>query len=111
MPIVMPEAVQWAYTVTVTNATEEVFDDIVIFFKTKGQTGVTYIHSGTVMPATTVPMALGPCGAMESYVLAAFIGDTIVAQLPDQGNMTPQMASQMNPTDKFICEDSWRVGP
>lgn len=110
MPVVMPDQVQWAYTVTVRNTTTDVFDDIVLFYSTKGQTGVTAVHSGTVAPGDAVPLVLGPCGAMESYAFGVFIDDEMVAQLPDQGNMTPDLASQMNPTDKFICEDSWQVG-
>lgn len=82
MPIMMPDQVTWAYTVTVRNSTTDVFDDLVLFYKTKGQAGVTYLHSGTVMPGEAVPFALGPCGAMESYAIGFFIGNDMVATFP-----------------------------
>ena len=109
MTIVMADNVQWEYTVTVTNRTTDVFDNIVIFYATKGQTGVTFLESGTVGPGGVIVFRLGPCGAMRSYTMGVMIGQDMVAKLPDQGEMDRDLASQMNPTDHFICEDSWSI--
>jgi len=111
MAILMANEVQWAYTVTVTNRTDDVFDEITIFYKLRGETNVRITRANTVIPEQRVVFELGPCGAMLSYTMGLFIGNDLVGQLPDQGEMDRNRASQMNPTDRFICEDSWSIEP
>lgn len=46
---------------------------------------------------------------MRRYVVGFFIGDEMVATFPAEGNMTPELASQWNPSDTERCADSWRI--
>jgi hypothetical protein len=101
---------EWFYTVTITNQTEDTFDEIALFYKRKDLPGVVFLREAIVAPGERVEFRLGVCRQMESYAFGGFIGDTEVFKLPETGVMTPQLASQINVTDKEPCADSWRIG-
>ena len=61
------------------------------------------------MPGDIAEFLLGLCRDVESYVIGFFIGDDLVAQHPPSGNLTPQLASVLNPTDTDPCADSWSI--
>jgi hypothetical protein len=98
------------YTVTVTNrTTEDIFTRIVVFYKRLNLSGVVFLEQLIVIPNESRVFNLAFCDQMESYVVGFFIDDDLVAKIPGQGNMTPQLASQLNSTDFYPCEDSWSI--
>jgi hypothetical protein len=97
------------YRVIVSNLSTDTFDQIVVFYKRVGLDGVVFLKEENVQPQQVRGFVLGPCLAMESYVVGFFIGDDRVAKLPDSGNMTPELASQLNPEDTWRCIDAWSI--
>ncbi len=100
---------EWFYTVTVANRTTDTFDQIVVFYKRVNLEGVVFLQEVGVTPGQVVVFRLGACNRMENYVVGFFLGDDLVAKIPGSGNMTPQLASQLNPTDVEPCADSWSI--
>jgi hypothetical protein len=100
----------WFYSVNVRNLTPDTtFDSIDLFYKRRGLDGLVYLTEPNVGPGQIAPFVLGSCNQMESYVVAFIIGGEPVARFPDQGNMTPELASQLSPGDKEPCADSWSI--
>jgi|SRR4051812_34253605 hypothetical protein len=100
--------VLWHYTVTFTNRTTDVFDEVVIFYSTPGG-AISMVKETNLQPGNRRVLDLGVCSQMVSYNLGVFIGTTMVAKFPETGSMTRELASQLNPTDRFLCEDSWFI--
>jgi hypothetical protein len=100
---------EWFYTVTITNRTEDTFDEISLFYKRKDLPGVVFLTEPIVSPGESVVFRLGVCRQMESYVFGGFIGATEVFKLPEVGVMTPQLASQIKSSDIEPCADSWAI--
>ena len=99
-----------AYTVSVTNRTvDTIFDRFVCFYNRLGKTGVVFLEQLIVIPGETRVFNLGPCEEMQSYVTGFFVDDELVAKIPQSGNMTPALASMLNPSDVSRCEDSWGI--
>ncbi len=98
----------WQYTVTFLNQTPDVIDEIVVFYMTKAGF-IQSKHETNWMPGERRVFVLGTCGEMVNYVIGVFIGNQNVAKMPATGNMTRELASQLNPTDRFMCEDSWKL--
>lgn len=97
------------YNVQVTNGSSDTFTELNIFYKRLGQPGVVFLTYPNVVPLDTKFYDLGPCPQMESYVVGFFIGEELVAKIPSSGNMTPQLATALSPTDQNACADSWRI--
>lgn len=99
------------YTVRVINSTSTTFDEVVIFYKNKSLNGVVFLHKVGLIPNEVYDFEFSFCYLMESYVIGFFIGEDLVAQLPGpgQGNMTPERASQLDPSDIDKCVDSWEI--
>src|SRR5688500_468705 len=100
--------VTWLYTITFSNQTTDALDEVVVFFQTLDGS-IQSRSERNWGPGETRVFALSTCADTVSYSLGVFIGNTMVAKIPDQGNMTREMASQLNPDDRFLCEDSWRL--
>lgn len=98
-----------SYVVNVNNQTTDTFTEIVMFYKRVGLPGVVYLSEASVPPSRVSTFVCGLCKNLESYVVGFFIGQDLVAQIPAQGNMTPALASQLNPTDVYPCADSWMI--
>ena len=108
-PSITPvDDVRWRYTVTFTNRTADLFDEVVIFYSTKSG-AISMVKEINFAPANQRVFQLGECGQMVEYNLGVFIGTTMVVRFPETGGMTRQLASQMNPSDRFLCEDSWYI--
>jgi hypothetical protein len=100
--------VAWHYTVTFTNQTTDVLDEVTLFFET--QSGAIQMRQHTtIAPAERRVFDLGLCGDMKSYAFSIYIGTTEIFRVPETGSMTRELASQVNPTDVYLCEDSWRL--
>lgn len=97
------------YHINVNNQTTDTFTQIVVFYKRIGMPGVVFLKDEEVQPTQVVSFMCGLCKELESYVVGFFIGDELVAQIPATGNMTPGLASQLNPTDRYPCVDSWMI--
>ena len=100
--------VLWHYTVTFTNRTTDQFDEVVIFYSTRDGS-IKMVRELNVRPKDRRAFDLGECTDMVEYALGVFIGTTRVARFPVTGSMNRQLASQFNPTDHFLCEDSWYI--
>jgi hypothetical protein len=98
-----------SYRVYVTNATAETFSEIVIFYKRRGLPGVVYLSERDVGPGRVIAFLLGDASSMESYVVGFFLDGDLVQQIPTSGNMTPALASMLNPTDADPCLDAWLI--
>jgi hypothetical protein len=95
------------YTVEVINSTADTtFDEIDVFYKRVGQSGIVFLTQKLVAPGETRYFNLGPCSQMESYVVGFFVGADLVAQVPPegQGNITPDTKPDAEP-----CADSWTI--
>jgi len=95
------------YTVSVINATTDTtFDEIDIFYKRVGQTGIVFLTQQAAAPGETRYFNLGPCSQMGGYVVGFFVGSDLVAQIPPegQGNVTPDTKADGQP-----CADSWVI--
>ena len=99
------------YVVRFANMTSTTFDEVVVFYKRKFLPGVVYLNHIGLIPGEVTEFELGLCYLMESYVIGVFISDDLVAQLPaaGTGNMTPERAHQVDPTDIDPCVDSWSI--
>lgn len=97
------------YQININNQTTDIFTQIVVFYKRIGLSGVVYLREENVQPGQISTFVCGLCKEFESYVVGFFIGDELVAQIPTTGNMTPQLASQLNPSDRDPCIDSWMI--
>jgi hypothetical protein len=100
--------VAWSYTITFTNETTSVIDEVAVFFQTQNG-AISFRNFTTIEPNGRRVFDLGLCGNMASYTMGIYIGTTEIFRIPDTGNMTRERASQENPTDQFICEDSWAI--
>jgi hypothetical protein len=100
--------VAWSYTVTFTNQTTDVLDDVALFFQTRSG-AIQFRQHTTVLPGERRVFDLGLCGDMVGYNMGIYIGSTEIFRIPASGSMTRQLASQTNPTDQYLCEDSWRL--
>lgn len=100
---------QGTYHINVNNQSADTFTQIVVFYKRVGKAGVVFLKAEQVQPGQVVGFMCGLCTDLESYVVGFFIDDELVAQLPATGNMTPALASQLNPTDTDPCIDSWAI--
>lgn len=97
------------YKVNINNQTTDTFTQIVVFYKRIGISGVVYLRANEVTPGQVTSFMCGVCKEFESYVVGFFIGDDLVAQIPETGNMTPALASALNPSDQYPCIDSWSI--
>lgn len=102
------DEVAWSYTVTFTNQTTDVLDEVTLFFQTKSG-AIQMRQQTTIGPGERRYFDLGLCGDMASYAFSIYIGNTEIFRVPETGNMTRELASQLNPTDQYLCEDSWRL--
>jgi hypothetical protein len=100
---------EWIYTVNIRNLSTDTFDEIALFLKRRNQDGVVFFANRGVAPGATAQYLLGLCRDVESYVVGFFIDDVRVAKFPDMGNITPELASLLNPTDTDPCADSWSI--
>ncbi len=97
------------YIVNINNQTSDLFTEIVLFVQKVGVAGVTYLSERDVPPGIIASFSCGRCGDLVSYVVGFFIGQDLVAKIPQTGNMTPALASLLNPTDVDSCADSWMI--
>jgi|SwirhisoilCB1_FD_contig_21_8816734_length_536_multi_3_in_0_out_0_1 hypothetical protein len=99
------------YVVRFSNMTSTTFDEVVVFYKRKSLSGVVFLNKIGLIPGEVTEFNLGFCYLMESYVIGLFINSELVAQLPaaGDGNMTPERASQFDPSDIDPCVDSWSI--
>jgi hypothetical protein len=97
------------YLINVNNQTSDTFTEIVVFYKRLLTPGVVFLKADQVQPGTLTGFMCGLCKEFESYVVGFFIGSQLVAQIPATGNMTPALASSLNPTDVYPCIDSWSI--
>jgi hypothetical protein len=97
------------YLINVNNQTSDTFTEIVVFYKRINLSGVVFLKADQVQPGVVTGFMCGLCKEFESYVVGFFIGNQLVAQIPTTGNMTPALASQLNPTDIYPCIDSWLI--
>lgn len=100
--------VLWHYTVTFTNHTTDEFDEVVIFYSTKAG-AIQMVKEVAVKPEDRRVFDLGECRDMVEYNLGVFLGTTMVLRFPQSGSMNRQLASQINSSDHFLCEDSWQI--
>ena len=100
--------VLWHYTVTFTNRTTDTFDEVVVFYATPINP-VNMVKEVVLKPNDRRVFDLGECRDMLGYNLGVFNGTTMVVRFPAMGSMTRQRASQINPSDHFLCEDSWLI--
>jgi hypothetical protein len=97
------------YFVNINNQTSDLFTEIVLFVQKVDAAGVTYLSERDVPPGIIASFSCGRCGDLVSYVVGFFIGQDLVAKIPQTGNMTPSLASRLNPTDVDSCADSWMI--
>lgn len=120
MTVTLLNDVLWQYTVSITNRTPEVLDQILLLYRNKASQ-LAYLEHNDVQIGETRVFQLGICPDMESYSFSVFIKGVEVSWLPPRegdldyaewgpGPVTREKASLHNPTDKFLCEDSWSVG-
>lgn len=97
---------EWIYTVTIQNLTNDVFDEIALFYQRHDMaTGVIPLFGFNIKPGDVHVFRLGICKHMKHYTFGLFIGEDMVGRVPPQGqNMTLQLASPLN-------ADSWRIEP
>jgi len=100
--------------VTFSNNSTDTFDQVVLFYKRVGLPGVVFLEAPAFRPGTKIIFVLGICSQVESYAMGVYFFDaqgnlSEVARIPSQGNMTPALASQLNPTDTDLCADSWSI--
>jgi hypothetical protein len=102
---------EWYYTVTIRNETTEVFDQVVVFYgMTNVPAGVGIWREWIFAPGDVRVFNLGICKYLKDYVVGFYLGDDLVSRFPDQGTMTPELASQVKPSDAGRCTDSWVIG-
>jgi hypothetical protein len=99
----------WMYTVTFTNVTTDVIERVVLFFTSTAFEGVKYLEAVGLAPNRSYVFKLDQCADMIEYNIGVFIDDELVARIPESGSLNSITASALNPTDHFLCEDSWRL--
>jgi hypothetical protein len=98
-----------SYLVNVNNQSSDTFTQIVVFYKRIGLSGVVFLKAENVQPGQVAGFVCGLSKNLESYVIGFFLGDDLVQQIPSTGDMTPALASILNPTDTDPCIDSWMI--
>lgn len=99
------------YSVWVENQTEIVVDEMIVFFKQRGDNVMQMRQVIPVLPGGIALFDIGMCSAMESYSLGIFIDNELVARIPAEGlSMTPELAELYHPWDKDPCKDTWGFG-
>jgi len=64
-------------------------------------------------PQETIPFILGgsgQCDQLRAYVIVVLFEGQQVLRIPESGAMTPQLASEVNPSDTEPCIDAWTIG-
>jgi hypothetical protein len=110
---VRPRPPDVLYTVTVRNDSPDVWDEVAIFYTRTNSQGAVFVRELRVVPNDVRNFMLGRCSEMQAYVVGIFIGSQLVFQFPaaGDGNITPDRASQIKPSDVAPCADSWVIGP
>lgn len=99
------------YSVWVENQTEITVTEMVVFYLQRGSNVMQMRQIIPVLPGGIAMFELGQCTQLESYSLGIFIGDELVARVPQPGqNMTPELATQYHPWDNDPCKDTWGFG-
>lgn len=96
------------YSVVIENDTgDTTFTEIAIFFRQ----GVDLLTQNflNVAPGQIKTFHLGDCHTMQSYAVGFWIGNDMVARIPEEGNMTAELASQLDPSDTLPCSDGWEI--
>lgn len=97
---------QQLYSVTVGDDTyTTTFSEIVIFYQ-RSDGSLGQVSRYNVAPGQIRVFGLAECSVMTGYVVGFFVDTTLVLRLPSSGVMTPELASQLNPTDVYPCSDS-----
>jgi hypothetical protein len=105
-----PETRQTDYLVGVENRTSStVFSEIVVAFGRTGQEPQA-IQATNVGPGRGIAFPLGSCSALQGYIVFFAVGGNEAGQIPANGVMNAQLASQLNPADTDPCTDVWAVG-
>jgi hypothetical protein len=101
------------YTVTITNLTGDFWPELDIFYKVVNASGAADILAieQSVPSGDTRVFTLGLCSEMASYLVTGFDGPDLLFRFPDQGVMTPTLASQVRPADQNPCADAWVFEP
>ncbi len=98
------------YTVTLRNGTTTRFDEVVTFFKRRNLAGVTFSGYEGLAPGEIVVTPLGAATDLISYTIGLFVNGVLVARVPQAGGeMTPQLASQLDPNRLNGFTDAWVV--
>lgn len=97
------------YLVIFENRTDDNFTEIAVFYRLKGD--VLSRRLTTPLPARqSFIFNLGGCGQVVDYVIGAFVGKDMVAKIPQNGNLTPELVSRLHPNDQDPCRDDWHIG-
>jgi hypothetical protein len=110
LPPYMLNAPAPGYSVIFVNGSNQILDEVVVFYQTHGTTGVTYLSEKQISPSETRVFNLGLCSQMWRYTLGVLINGSLAARIPATGNMTPDLASRLDPSDTNPCSDSWIFG-
>lgn len=98
------------YTLTLRNATTVTFSEVVVFFKRKNLSGVTFSGLQSFQPGEIDVLPLGAATDMISYSVGFFDGGSLVARIPeDGGEMTPAKAAQLDPARLNEYTDAWVI--
>lgn len=107
--------IAWQYTVTFANRTPDTMRSVVVTYAVRGEMTPRQLQIDNWGPGRIDVFALCPCPNLVDYAIAIFTDDGQVISIPPEndplGPMTPRRASQFNPTDQFLCEDSWSINP
>lgn len=99
------------YSVWVENQTEITVSEMIVFYLQRGSSVMQMRQIIPVLPGGIAMFELGQCSVMESYSLGIFVGDDMVARVPEPGqSMTPELATQYHPWDNDPCKDTWGFG-
>jgi hypothetical protein len=99
-----------AYVVDLRNATGQVFDEVVLFYRRSGMGGVVFLGATGFAPNAILSLALGRASKMAGYTVGFFLHQRMVARLPeDGGEMNAVKAAALDPNRLNAWTDSWAI--
>lgn len=101
---------RYPYLMTLRNASAATFDEVVVFHRSRGVSGVTFNGVTAFPPNALENFYLGPGISMLGYTVGFFLGTRMVARIPqDGGEMTPALAATLDPDRVDAYSDSWAI--
>jgi hypothetical protein len=98
-----------AYSIVFMNETDTLLEEVVIIWQKRTGEGPYLTRMKPYQPNLRHTFLAGACDEMGQYILGVYLDGELIVKIPEEGNMTPHLASKMHPDDTFPCSDSWTL--